>query len=56
VIVVDVNSELNAEQELRELRKRVQRIVDRALDEPVRIAVRTRDSKSRFDDGPLVMS
>ena len=45
VIVVDVNSELNADEELRDLRERVQRIVDSALDGPVRIVVRTRDSK-----------
>jgi hypothetical protein len=45
VIVVDVNSGLNAEEELRALRERAQRIVDSALDEPVRIVVRTRDSK-----------
>ena len=44
VTVVDVNSELNAEEELRELRERVQRIVDSALDGQVRIVVRTRDS------------
>ena len=45
VIVFHVNSELNVEEELRELRERVQRIVDSALDGQVRIVVRTRDSK-----------
>jgi hypothetical protein len=56
VIVVDVNSELNAEQELRELREKVQRIVNRTLKNQ-RGSWCTRAMQSlRFDDGRLEMS
>ena len=44
MIAVSVESDLSVESELRQLRKRVQRVLDVALDEPERIVIRTLDS------------
>ena len=45
IVVVGGDSDLDVESELRAMRAKIQRIARSALDEPVSIVVRTRDSR-----------